>query len=160
MKKLKENDLLVLIIAFVALALFVSACIVAVKLMLRGIYSILDHVDTYNFGWNVIGYVGFILLIYGTYKLLTHDPELKRIKELTEAERSQDDRCFLDQIESESMYCGQQENVEVSALLDAAKRARKDKALKRDIRMELDKAINQCEKSMSCQIYAVQEPSL
>lgn len=88
MKNLKENDLLVLILTIISFAVFVSICIVAVKLILRGIYFILDHIDLYNLGWNVFGFVAFILLLYGTYQFFTHDAEQKYIKELTEMERN------------------------------------------------------------------------
>jgi hypothetical protein len=54
---------------------------------------------------------------------------------------------FLSSIEGDSIYCGESS---IKALYDAAKRARKDKALKRDVRMELDRAINQYENTQRC----------
>lgn len=90
MKALKENDLINLVIAVIALAVLVNIAIALVKVALKVIYLITDRflIDWYNIGWNAIGFAGFIIFLYGTYCFLTHDAERDHIRELTEMERN------------------------------------------------------------------------
>ena len=91
--------------------------------------------------WNLIGVIAMIIIVAGLVKFIKADAELVRNESLVKAKHD-----FLDQINSESIYCGgPTEKVVVNDLYKAAKRARKDKSLSRDIRMDLDKAINQYE---------------
>ncbi len=90
--------------------------------------------------WLVIAVIFFFLL----YKAaLSAEKARKQREESTEQHPN-----ILDQIESESIYCGAPTTNAITTLYKAAKRARKDKALSRDIRTELDKAINQYENSL------------
>jgi len=97
----------------------------------------------------LIGVVLLGALLYGLYRFYEYDAERQRAKELFLSKKK--DTSFLDLIESESIYCGGTQPNAINLLYTAAKRARKDKALARDIRTELDKAINQFENSILCQ---------
>lgn len=97
----------------------------------------------------LIGVVLLGALLYGLYRFYEYDAERQRAKELFLPKKK--DTSFLDLIESESIYCGGTQPNAINLLYTAAKRARKDKALARDIRTELDKAINQFENSILCQ---------
>ncbi len=101
MKTFKENDLINLIIAGIFFAAVISFGILIVKLALKAIYYMVDNIDWYNFGWTVVGYVGFILLIYGTYKFLGHDAERDRICELTDMERNKQ---MMETMEQDASY--------------------------------------------------------
>ena len=96
-------------------------------------------------------FIGVVLLgslLYGLYRFYEYDAERQRATELFLPKKPVTN--WLDQIESESIYCGNITDPAIQ-LYKAAKRARKDKALARDIRTELDKAINQFENSFQCQ---------
>ncbi|MBV5329781.1 MAG: hypothetical protein JZU65_19495 [Chlorobium sp.] len=92
--------------------------------------------------WLVIAVIFFFLL----YKAALSAEKAKKQQKDSEQHPN-----ILDQIESESIYCGAPATNAITTLYKAAKRARKDKALSRDIRTELDKAINQYENSLPCQ---------
>jgi len=76
MKKLK------LITAFVALAMFVSICIVSVKLILRGIYYILDHSDYSGVIWFALIIIVFAVVYRIVNKLEERYAEDKKIRSM------------------------------------------------------------------------------
>ena len=96
----------------------------------------------------LIGVVSLGALLYGLYRFYEYDAERQRAEKLFLPKKSAPN--WIEQIESESIYCGNISDPSIQ-LYKAAKRARKDKALARDIRIDLDKAINQFENSILCQ---------
>lgn len=104
-----------------------------------------------DFIWSTVGLISVGILCLGLIKYYHVDAEKERADNLF-LPKEQKIPSILDQIEAESIYCGAPPTTKmviVTDLYKAAKRARKDKALSRDIRTELDKAINQFENALS-----------
>jgi hypothetical protein len=106
MKKPTGLCVISLLIAIVALG------IVAVKLMLRAFYILIDQVagDWYNVGWNAFGVAGVIVLLIGAYIFHVYDADREHVRDMVQKEsEAERNRIYFEVIKNETISIGQKQ---------------------------------------------------